>query len=994
MAEGAANLKIGINGQGAKVGAGQVNAALGSIQNRAKAAINDLRKMMKGLSQELFSLRGLLVGLGVGAFLKQIYEVNVEFQRFNASLKTITGSQEGATAALAALQAMAASTPFSLRTLTDAFIQLRSSGLAATEESLTAFGNIASSFGRDITDMSAAMASASVGMYRSLASFGIKIVHDGDKLRAVFQGQTTMLENSSAAVEKYVTTLGNTALAGQMANQMDTMAGRASNLGDNIDRLIVSIGEGGFNSAMEDLLDLFLEATSGGDDFAEAIGEVLGGAISFATDALRFFIENWEIIEALLVGAAVGAIIILTPLILTQTAAILSSAAALMIWAAAWLLTPFGLITAAIVGITALLWYFSDSMITLGDTTATVGDFVGGAWDWLSEKVGDLVIFLAESFNWLAEKIGESWDWIVNSGASSFLSGLWDGLIGGLKSIINYAIGLFMGLVDVIGLVVEALEDPFGGGFDNFFARAEGVIGAALERDYTSEIGGAAEAALGGAFDTIGDYAEQREQRRIEAEAAKKEREAEKDKLKKKGLGSFTSMLGQDKGGDGEDAEKKAEKLREAFLELMLAADGAEERLGITFIDPNNIEAIEVANELIEFKNKLLKEGIELDDRQLLAAEKHIKRRREAEREEKQLLAIAQKQRDLSMELDTATREFQIDQNMAGPLAEVEKKLIAIAYDLELSAEQAEAFRPKLEALAELEIKRAKAAEAKALAEEQSAADFELASAGLTTLEYEKQAKLREVLNSFAEQGIELTREEVEAWREQVDRLAETEQKIERISALTDFIRDNGDAVSKLADLGVESIDKLTDAFVEFTQTGKFNFKELADFIVQELTRIAIKLLLVKALEAGLSLAGAGAGAGAGLGAGAGDIGAGGLISAPLAHTGGVVGALPSSRLASASAWSAAGSYAMGGIPGFKPGEVPAILHKKEAVVPLPSGKGIPVDLGDSEGGGTNITINFHGITDADSFRRNKNAIVGEIARAVASSKKRNGRRV
>ena len=74
-------------------------------------------------------------------------------------------------------------------------------------------------------------------------------------------------------------------------------------------------------------------------------------------------------------------------------------------------------------------------------------------------------------------------------------------------------------------------------------------------------------------------------------------------------------------------------------------------------------------------------------------------------------------------------------------------------------------------------------------------------------------------------------------------------------------------------------------------------------------------------------------------------------------------------------------------------------LHGTEAVVPLPNGRSIPVELNGGGGGGGNtfnITINAGGMTDRtdkrEFARKISNAIQQEIARASGGSTMRSGR--
>lgn len=73
---------------------------------------------------------------------------------------------------------------------------------------------------------------------------------------------------------------------------------------------------------------------------------------------------------------------------------------------------------------------------------------------------------------------------------------------------------------------------------------------------------------------------------------------------------------------------------------------------------------------------------------------------------------------------------------------------------------------------------------------------------------------------------------------------------------------------------------------------------------------------------------------------------------------------------------------------------IPSILHPNEAVIPLSRGRKIPVELGDSAGGGQTINApQYITITtpDADSFRRSEKQIALQMARSGRIAEKHNG---
>ena len=79
-------------------------------------------------------------------------------------------------------------------------------------------------------------------------------------------------------------------------------------------------------------------------------------------------------------------------------------------------------------------------------------------------------------------------------------------------------------------------------------------------------------------------------------------------------------------------------------------------------------------------------------------------------------------------------------------------------------------------------------------------------------------------------------------------------------------------------------------------------------------------------------------------------------------------------------------SYSDGGVADGPSSGYPAVLHGKEAVVPLPNGRSIPVDMGKGGGGTNNVSINVNmaeGTTETVSDRDEAKALGVAINQAV-----------
>jgi lambda family phage tail tape measure protein len=162
----------------------------------------------------------------------------------------------------------------------------------------------------------------------------------------------------------------------------------------------------------------------------------------------------------------------------------------------------------------------------------------------------------------------------------------------------------------------------------------------------------------------------------------------------------------------------------------------------------------------------------------------------------------------------------------------------------------------------------------------------------------------------------------------------------------------------------------LEDAIVSLTMTGKFSFKDFALSIIEDLTRMVTRMLIIAPIlqfiqslipGGGLNLSGAKA-------LSSGKITPGGIFA-----NGGIMtgdGPMPLRK------------YAAGGIANspqlamFGEGSMP------EAYVPLPDGRRIPVAM-KGGGGGTNVTVNV----DATGSQVQGNSGQGEqLGRAISQA--------
>lgn len=217
-----------------------------------------------GLAQQAHALSGALAALGIAAFGRQLFEVNAQAQASQAALRTLTGSVSEAAVVWERLLGFASQTPFNLEQSIDAFRALKSRGLDPGIDALTAYADFAASMGRDLTQFVEAVADAATGQMERLKEFGVTASQQGDQVAFTFQGVTTVVERNAQAIEGYLQGIARSNFGGAAAAQMETLSGQASNLGDNITKLALAIGNAGAN-------DLFATALSGLSSAVEAV---------------------------------------------------------------------------------------------------------------------------------------------------------------------------------------------------------------------------------------------------------------------------------------------------------------------------------------------------------------------------------------------------------------------------------------------------------------------------------------------------------------------------------------------------------------------------------------------------------------------------------------------------------------------------------------------------------------------------------------------------
>ena len=277
---------------------------------RVKAKTNDTFKpsIMDRFKRSLGGMRG--AAIAAGAALATIAAVKVarvgaEFESLRLSLQQVTGSAVAGDAAFRQIQGFAQESPFQIKDLTKAFIQLKTAGIEPTQELFTTFSD-ASSVAVDSLGAFQAMvritqrsAGGGLGLVEleQISDRGIPVYEILTKKLGRTREQLSEMGKSAEGAAKIMKALNEgmqEQFGGATALKMETLNQKLSNMSDAFDSLAdVIFNDAGLGGALKFLVDqasafatfisegIQMMATGNSRDFVQA--KSLEGKLNVAT---------------------------------------------------------------------------------------------------------------------------------------------------------------------------------------------------------------------------------------------------------------------------------------------------------------------------------------------------------------------------------------------------------------------------------------------------------------------------------------------------------------------------------------------------------------------------------------------------------------------------------------------------------------------------------------------------------------------------------------
>lgn len=268
-----------------------VHNGLVQIQNDADEA----GQRISGIGGALGSLKGIIAGISIAHIGNEVVQTLAKFEKFEAVLTTTLGDNSAAQQAMQQITDFASATPFEVDGLTDSFVRLANQGFVPTMAEMTKLGDLASSKGKDMNQLSEALIDAQVGEFERLKEFGIRASKAGDQVSFTFKGQTQTMKMTDEAVKDYILSLGDLqGVQGSMAGISETTGGKLSNLSDTVTALYLNIGtklkpviSGSINAMSEavgilsQFTDWLASGSTGAKAFAVGVGVLVGGFLAY-----------------------------------------------------------------------------------------------------------------------------------------------------------------------------------------------------------------------------------------------------------------------------------------------------------------------------------------------------------------------------------------------------------------------------------------------------------------------------------------------------------------------------------------------------------------------------------------------------------------------------------------------------------------------------------------------------------------------------------------
>ena len=256
-------------------------------KDKTRQALSGVQRNLTSLKNNVFSLKGALVGIGAGAIVKSFVDVGREVESLQTRFKFLFGSVEEGQVAFDQLRKFASRVPFSLEEISRASGNLAvvSKDAEDLNRVLSITGNVAAVTGLDFETTASQIQRAFSG------GIGAADLFRERGVRALLGFKAGVQVTAEETIERFEELFGGN---GKFATATDdlatTLTGTLSMLGDKFFNFQTVVAESFFDELKKEFgdLDKFLQENEQQiEDIATAIGENFAGAISKTSQVIK-----------------------------------------------------------------------------------------------------------------------------------------------------------------------------------------------------------------------------------------------------------------------------------------------------------------------------------------------------------------------------------------------------------------------------------------------------------------------------------------------------------------------------------------------------------------------------------------------------------------------------------------------------------------------------------------------------------------------------------
>ncbi len=257
----------------------------------ARAGVGSL--LSRGIGMAKWGVAGA-VGAG-GLALFDLFKTAGQFEQFQNQLEIQLGSLGKAKDALAWISKFAATTPYELDEVTQAFIILKRAGLDPTKGAMLNTADAAAGANKGLVDTAEAVQDAMTGEFERLKALGVTASVAGDKVTLTYLKNEKQIQKVTSRTDKLALATATAAAmndlyGGSVVKQGNTFFGIISNLKDAWSRFLLQIAQAGIfdlvKSKLQGLLNKVNEMAANGElkKWAEVISTEMEKAVNWVSN--------------------------------------------------------------------------------------------------------------------------------------------------------------------------------------------------------------------------------------------------------------------------------------------------------------------------------------------------------------------------------------------------------------------------------------------------------------------------------------------------------------------------------------------------------------------------------------------------------------------------------------------------------------------------------------------------------------------------------------